>query len=700
MAALTAPDVKHVKTERFDINIMQQLLCHDGVDAETKRLLKAYKRKRENGNFVQVVYEYGKSMKALKRGRVYPQRGLGLQGFPSDVRCALAGKYYWDLDMVNSQPAILYQLCERNGWRCDRLKDYVLNRSAHLAMIMSELDCSRDDAKVLCLTIMFGGRPKECPPFLNDLMTELARIGSNIASTYPEIMKACAKEKNPTASCVAHVCQDIEFRILQHIDAVLAEHGRQMDTYIHDGGLVHRGADEVEFPQSLMQTLEQRIRDDLGYTITLAIKPMTHSFAFRMDVYRIGNHSNNGVLEREYLERKMDFEEQHFYCKETDTVVDCSHNEVSHISRSAAPIALAHYNFTRIHDNLVATHDFVAEWLKDPTKRTVRKFVFQPDSEVEVPDDCYNLFNGIGNADEPMPANKDAIIERFKLLVDQNAGKIPEMYDYMIKWYALAVQRPHVAPGVAIILATENQGVGKDTVASFFGTRVIGKEYYFHTRNVETDLFDTHSTAFDRKLFHHLEEVSGSVNRKHADMLKSFITASIATINPKGMKKYSIEAYPHIIMTTNNTVPVKVESTDRRFCISYPSSDYMGNMPFWRETYGLLFDTPGAGKAVAEYLKGVDLTSFVSQDFPKGEYHQMLAESEEPSERIFVKVCDAFEPKTGSDLHTDYVAWCRENKFEPKSCVHFCRSLTPMVVSGLLKRGRDRLRRSLYSKEA
>jgi hypothetical protein len=230
-----------------------------------------------------------------------------------------------------------------------------------------------------------------------------------------------------------------------------------------------------------------------------------------------------------------------------------------------------------------------------------------------------------------------------------------------------------------------------------FGTKVIGKDYYFHTKNVENDLFDTHSTAFDRKLFHHLEEVSGALNRKYSDMLKSVITSPNATINPKGSKKYNIEAYPHIVMTTNNTVPVKIEPNDRRFCISRPASDYMGNLPFWDETYKL-FDLPGAGRAIRDYLRSLNLTSFVPQNFPKGDYHQMLSESEEPSESVFIRMCEPFERLTGTEVHIQYVEWCRENRFEPKSCVHFCRCLTPMVVSGAIKRSKDNTNRSVYTK--
>lgn len=688
------------KTELYDTTMMENILALDTLSSQSERQLKAYKKRREGGNRVRVTYQRTKIGAKLGIGRMYAQAGMGMQAIEGDIRAALAQKYYWDIDMVNAQPVILRQICIANGWVCDRLTDYVQNRSARLTEIMQQTGCTRAEAKDLCICVMFGGRPRECPPFVAALAEELARIEKSIVAMHPEILKACAKQDNPRASCVAFVLQDIEFKLLQCVDRALEENGRHMDTLIHDGGLVRKLDCEEEFPVHLLREVEERVLAETGYSVALAVKPLQHSFEFDGDcLMRIGK-PECGVTEAEYQDQKTKFEQDHFYCCETGAIMRFDGRKLDSCSRSDAPATFATYNIQKIYKNKIHTFCFVSEWLGDKTKRSIRKFAFQPSHDAVVPPDSINLFNGLGNPDEPECPNPSAVVERFKLLVNQNAGKLPEMYDYMLKWYALAVQKPNVIPQVALILATDAQGVGKDTVALFVGTKVIGSDYYFHTRNIENDVFDTHSVAFDRKLFHHFEEVNGSLNRKYADILKSIITAPIATVNPKGSKKYTIEAYPHIVMTTNNTVPVKIEPSDRRFCISRPADDYMGNMPFWTETYQLLMVQPGAGRAVRDYLNSIDLTEFVPQNFPKGDYHQMLSESEEQTEKTFARMCEPFEKLTGTEVHTLYVDWCRENKFEPKSCVHFCRCLTPMVVSGELKRSRDNMKRSIYTKLA
>ena len=151
-------------------------------------------------------------------------------------------------------------------------------------------------------------------------------------------------------------------------------------------------------------------------------------------------------------------------------------------------------------------------------------------------------------------------------------------------------------------------------------------------------------------------------------MLKAMITSSSVTINPKGMKKYTTDAFPHIMMTTNNPVPVKVEASDRRFCISYTASDYLGNRKFWNETHSLL-ELPEAGHVIYTYLMSVDLSEFNVKDFPKSEYHNTLSESEIPSEVQFMDQCAPFTNLKASQLHENYVAFCTDNRLTPKAIV-------------------------------
>jgi hypothetical protein len=180
-----------------------------------------------------------------------------------------------------------------------------------------------------------------------------------------------------------------------------------------------------------------------------------------------------------------------------------------------------------------------------------------------------------------------------------------------------------------------------------------------------------------------LEEVNGSMTRKNADQLKSIITSSNTTINPKGVKKYTTRVYPHILMTTNNSVPVKVEEHDRRYCVSYCSSKYLGNRPWWEETYRLL-GLPEAGYVVFQYLMGITIT-FNPRDFPKTEYHEILSKSEVPSEKQFIEQFEFTDMKC-KDLHLSYLMYCNDQSLTPKGLVHFGRSLAPLLSEKIVSK--------------
>lgn len=657
-------DMKLVKTEQYDANMMVALSLHEGVSNDVKRLLKSYRGKRQDGNKVQIVYEYGKDMKVLQKGRIYPQKGCGLQSFPSDVRAALASKYYWDIDIANAQPVILVALCKQRGWKCDKLEEYVLNRAEKLEELMSALQCDRDDAKQFCLSILFGAKPyQNVPDYFIELADEISLVAKNCQAANSDIAKVCTKKPKPLASCLAHWVQTEESKVLRFIDSFLAIKGRGFGVLIHDGGLVLKLEGESCFPHDLLREIEVAVEDKFGFRITMAQKPMEHSFEVSSDPIR-------GIMtESQYQVIKATFEETRFYCMETSMVCEVFDDRIRQTSKSDGAASFAAFNPTKIINNEHKTQCFFNEWISDPKKRTMERFVFHPK---ECAENEYNLYRGMmGSQGETVNA---AIVDRFKMLLLHNANKDAVMNEYMTKWFALLVQKPWVIPGVVLIFVNSVEGTGKDTLCDFIGNKVVGKQYYQNIKNAKDEVFEKHSMARERSLFMKFEEANGYDNRQFSDMLKSLVTSGSANINPKGVKPYAIDTFPHLVMTTNNEVPVKIGPNDRRFCITNTSSDFVGQTAFWNETYDLL-GRPEAGHSVWKYLMGIDLTGFEATNFPKNAYHEALAVSEVSPDREFLNQLTELEECSGSDLHSMYVNYCRENLYTHKSIVWFCRCL-------------------------
>ena len=673
-------DLKTVKRERFDVDAMANLLNSDKIPKTVKNQLRAYKRQRVDGNTVQVVYEYGKAFKGFPFGRIYPQKGVGLQAFPSDIRACLAQLYYWDIDFVNAQPTILLHMCRVHGWAHTMLEDYVTHREKWLADAMRAVGCNRTDAKTLCLSGMFGGQPwAHSPTHVVALFRELCATAHNLISLYPAILKRMAKEPYPERSCVAHVLQDRERFLFDTFDLFLASKGRYVGVNIHDGGLVEKAEGERAFPETVLREAEAHLLATTGFPMTLVVKPMEHSFVFTHDLMRTAY-----TTEREYLATREQFERVYFLCRETNTICSID-GEVRHYKPISS--TFRSFNFKHTVDGRMREEDFLPIWLRDGDARTVERLVFYPDLQHTV-DGCVNTFQGLRGYLEcdVECAERDAVLDRFKKLVMINAGTSEETSEnatYLTKWLAMAVQRPWERPGVAIILINMDQGSGKDTLMETVGSLVFGPEYYRNVQDVENEIFGSHSTVQERTLFMKLEEVNGAVMRQRADQLKTMLTAGKARINPKGVTPYSIDTFPHLVMTTNNVAPVKVEASDRRFCIFYTSSEYVGNRVFWDETYRL-FQLPGVGGVLYEYLMSVDLAGFHPQSFPNTEYRQDLMVAEVSSEELFVRESAGFVDWTCETLLSAYQEFCKVGGLVPKGKIHLMRSLGQLRQRGLL----------------
>lgn len=682
-------DFKLVKTEMYDADMMAVLANHEGVPYDVKKKLKAYRKRATNGNHVQVVYEYGKWMKALAKGRISPQRGLGLQSFPRNVRSALAAKYYFDMDIANAQPVLIVNLAKENGWVCSKLEEYTLNRSAKLQEVMEHLGCNRDDAKQFCLSMVFGAKYRNLPMYYVELMEEIEGITKNCSVKYPDIMAQAVKKVNhekdgrkPEPTCLSFVVQDLEAEVWKVMAQAVEGLGRAMDVNIYDGGLVSlEDGDDVESISDFTRQVEAEVQKRWP-AICLTGEFLTHTFEAPPQ------HLMRGMVrEAEYQAQKTLFEEKRFYCMETNTICEETADGLRHVAKTNGGSQFASFNFSRVIDNAVKVQSFFNDWIEDPKMRTIERLVFKPEG---CGADEYNLYRGMVGA-KPAEVVPE-IVERFKLILFHNAGKDAVMNDYFTKWMALLVQKPWVIPGVALIVVGE-QGTGKDTLFNFVGDKVVGTECFKNITDAKEQVFNTHSQVREKCLFMKFEEANGYDNRQFADMLKALATGGSAIINPKNVKPYRIDTFPHLVMTTNPKTgmpPVKVEPSDRRFCISQTSSDLIGNTAFWNETHEL-FGRAEAGHSVWKFLNELDLSGFDVKAFPKTEYHESLAHTEVSPVKAFVDSLEELEECSATELHSKYGFFCRDNGFEVKNVIWFGRELAAYSrVRRLIRDGRSR----------
>jgi phage/plasmid-associated DNA primase len=93
-----------------------------------------------------------------KWGRVIPANNyLSLAIMRRETRHSFCDGYYRDIDMINAQPTIIYEVAKQNDKKMEALETYIHNTKKIREIIMKVHKCDKDTAKNLPITIMMGG---------------------------------------------------------------------------------------------------------------------------------------------------------------------------------------------------------------------------------------------------------------------------------------------------------------------------------------------------------------------------------------------------------------------------------------------------------------------------------------------------------------------------------------------------------------
>jgi hypothetical protein len=310
--------------EYVDSVVLDALIKHPEL-TEYRKTLESY---RDTGRGGERIVTYAPSATARNRGRYYADKGLSMQSFPRRIRHTLAKTIdgvvlHHDIDMVNAHPVLLSQICEHNRWSAEHLTRYVCKRDAELQAVMDAYHVDRDEAKELFIRLMYGGRfrgwakdnniaDEATTPFLEQLEREISKIMELIwthpqftefrdivennrsdsqahpqAHPHPTQSPSIAKllRKNPKASCMSIVLQDIEHQILMQMERFFATNGYETSVRVFDGlQLVAQRSPNsaiITLPPDLLRQCEAHVLRTIGFHIQLAEKPMNEALDIR-----------------------------------------------------------------------------------------------------------------------------------------------------------------------------------------------------------------------------------------------------------------------------------------------------------------------------------------------------------------------------------------------------------------------------------
>jgi len=562
MAVVVSPDISITKTEKFNSSRLAQLLNNPSITPDDRAILRAIKSGTRNLCYFDVTYKLGKSVKMEAIGRYYPIKGGG-QSLSRDIRAALYGEFYHDVDIVNAQPTILTQYCDKNGWKCDALKDYVQHRDERMKEAHEFMGGDRAEIKQKINQIIFGGSADGMPEFCLALHKELSQIRQNVWDRNKDKFKSLAKKPNFLRSAMAHVLQTEECKCLLAMDRSLSKRGYSLDVLIHDGGLVAR-KDDAEIPDDILRAVEDDIKKITDYTIRLAVKPMHTTIQFQDE-------------KDEYLAWKTEFEKTHFRLQIPQCFIWLH-------ERGFEQLCLNQLHHLEGQAKMSDGKTFLAKWLTDETMLTYNRLVFCP--KQEPPPNCFNIFDRFGN----IAAEGD--FSAFTELVGLVSNHDSAVEEFLHNLFAHMVQKPYQKSGICVCLLGP-QGVGKSLLMQKVG-KIFGSSHYYETSAPQNNVFHNFNSGTERTIMLFMDEVDFKTNKANASKLKTLITSEKEIYTKKGHDGVELDDFRNVFMATNGMLPFIVEDTDRRFCAIECSEERRGQHEWWAEMVKRLDDQVSA----------------------------------------------------------------------------------------------------------
>lgn len=185
-----------------------------------------------------------------------------------------------------------------------------------------------------------------------------------------------------------------------------------------------------------------------------------------------------------------------------------------------------------------------------------------------------------------------------------------ECYEYMLDWCALLVQKPHVIPGVAICLLSE-QGTGKGLLATYLG-KLLGNHYKAITN--KSHMLGQFTGPLENAVLVLADELHWDGSSSDSGMLKSLLTESTRMMEKKYLDPIPVKNCVHLIIASNEDWAIPAEIGDRRFFVLGVSPAQIGNTHYFDSLINEMNNSGPQG--LLAFLQARDVSSFVPMKFP------------------------------------------------------------------------------------
>ena len=289
------------------------------------------------------------------------------------------------------------------------------------------------------------------------------------------------------------------------------------------------------------------------------------------------------------------------------TIVNETENETMFLAPSDFRLALQNRFVTDNSGKFPKQVQASSWWLKHPERREYKSVDFLPIAET--PYGVFNMWKGF--AVKPKGGLED--IPLFHELIDEVICSGNEQWAlYLWGWLAHMVQCPEEKPGVAIVLRSDAQGVGKSRFAEYVGS-LLGRHFrtVTHGRHIHGN-FNSHLK--DTLMLFGDEAVWGG-DRSTESILKQLITEPNMIIEMKGKDVFEVRSYLRLMLATNSEWAAPVSLTDRRYFVLNVANSRKNDHEFFKQ---LIYEqNNGGSESLLQALIDFDLSEFEVRSIPE-----------------------------------------------------------------------------------
>lgn len=576
------------RISKISIDILEQYISKEdkrddaiGRTYTTKQIIYSIKklcnRHIKNKGEPELI-NYKHSARMVNNGRLYSV-GMSISKMNGKIRGYLCDKYYYDIDMKNAQPTILYYILKNYypETKFNFIQTYIKNRDSCIQKLIDNNVCkNRREAKDKIIMMMnndkiYGNSNK----FLQNLDIEFKKAQNllwNIDNDFTKdlIHYKGLNKQNKKGSYLNMVLGCFENKILQ--ETIKEFEPQYISSLIYDGFHISKDID-----LSIDEIVKKCNEKTKKYGIEWSNKEFNKELNFIDDM-------DFDEDEYSYQNVKMKFEEEHFIIKSPllfgKEFLYEGKKTYSLYNKNDFKTLTETFTYTMITEKgeEIKNKNFFLDWLKDDNKRSYKKLDFSP--IIENDNEYYNTFRGFDFDDGKNYIEDKEAIKLFdnhlKFLVDYEE----KSFEYLKSYFADIIQNPGKTPGISILLKSP-QGYGKDRLLDII-EKMIGIQYTTRTADIK-DVLGTFNTAIKDKIFVCINELEGKDGWEYREKLKNNITATHNNINEKGIKHYTQKNNIRYFIFSNRMNPIEISPSDRRFVVfksnyKKPSTEYFNRL--------------------------------------------------------------------------------------------------------------------------